>query len=172
MNESRRRSDITQQETKDKTEVEKESKRAEKVVEDGGKIEKAGKDITLKGTEEGAADIKNKVSRAMEGTKDVHKKQSVELDKKFEKIKETEKNLEQRSGEMEKDSKKITSELGAMSSADTKSAQADMREAAAKAQEDSKFLDDFSKKEKHTRETGQTEIKKQKDKIGKMNVRK
>ena len=58
-----------------------------------------------------------------------------------------------------------------MSSKDTQNAQKMMKDAAAGAREDEKFLKEYSDKEKKTRETGEKEMKNQTGHISKLKVR-
>ena len=166
MSELRKKADINKKVDVDKKEVEKETKRAEGVVDDAGHVDSADKKIETKGTEEGGKEIRKAVSKAMDVTKDVHKKFDGEQNKRFGEIKNVEKNLSDRSESTKKDAQSIRQELQRMKSKDTGEAKSDMKSAASSSEEDTRFLKDSEGKEKDTRTKGESEMKNQKSKIG------
>lgn len=165
MSELGKRSDISRKVDTDKKEVDKETKRAEGVVDDAGHVDATDKKVELKGTEEGAKEITKSVSKAMDVTKDVHKKLDDEQNKRFGEIKNVEKNFSDRADSTKKDMQSINQELGKMKSKDTGEAKSDMKSAAQSAEGDTRFLKDSESKEKDTRTQGEREMKGQTSKI-------
>ena len=166
-----RKTDIKKTESRDKKEVDKETKKSDVVVDDGSKVDQADKKISLKGTEEGAKDVRKSVANAMKDTKKVHADMDKKLQQKFGEIKNVEKELDGRSKDMKNDEKSLQKEQNSMKSADTKAAQNLMKEASDNARKDAGFLKESSDNEKKTREAGQAEMKKQTSKMKSFSVK-
>ena len=135
-------------------------------------MDSAGQKIELKGTEDGAKEVTDKLEKGLDSAKKSHDKVDKELDKRFKDIGQVEKDLGKRSDGMKQDMVKITSEGRSMISPDTKEAQGAVDKASQDAKKDSGFLSDQSGKEKKIREGGEKEMKKQQSEIKKLKIRK
>lgn len=140
-------------------------------VSDAGHVTAAGEKVELRGTDEGAADVRGGLEQGLGKVKDVHGDHVQQAETKFGEVRATEAELGERATSMERDADTVRSEASGMQSADTADARADVQRAAEAGGEDARFLAGASDKEKETHETGSRSMKEQAQRIAAMRIR-
>ena len=166
-----RRSDIDARVEKDRSDKEARVERGDVQVSDAGHVTAAGEKVELRGTDEGAAEVRGGLEQGLEKVKDVHGDHVEQAETKFEEVKGTEAELRERGKSMESDSGVVKSEASDMQSADTRDARAEAMRAAEAGSQDARYLDAAGDKEKETRETGSRSMKEQAQRIASMRIR-